>query len=280
MEYTTIKLEIDGGIGVLTLNRPEFMNAWNLAMANELNHAMLCLAKDDSVRVVVITGAGRAFCAGSDLKAASFTDGDNNSQERSLFLATMPWQIPKPVIAAINGHAIGVGITFSMSCDIRFVAEDAKIQFAFVRRGIIPELASHVIVARVAGLSNAADLLLTGRMISGRELAEMGLASRSLPAGDVLPAALERAREVLKAAPASVAISKRLLWEGLMSSVPQMYHREISLFEWTCTQPDAVEGVTSFLEKREPKWSLSVARDLPKLLDAGPEDWTKDLLKK
>ncbi len=280
MKYTVILVDIKDGIAVVALNRPEFMNAWTLAMANELNHAMLALDKDDSVRAVVVTGAGKAFCAGSDLKAASFTEGDNEAQETSLFLSTMPWQIGKPVIAAINGHAIGVGITYAMSCDIRFVAEDAKIQFAFVRRGIIPELASHVIVARVAGLSNAADLMLTGRVIKGREMAEMRLASKALPAQEVLPAAIERAREFLKAAPVSVAISKRLLWEGLTASVPEMYRREVPIFEWVCRQSDAVEGITSFLEKRDPKWSLSVARDLPEGLSKGWELWLKDLLKK
>lgn len=277
MEYTTILVEIDQGVAVLTLNRPESMNAWNQAMAVEINDAMISLGRDDSVRAIVVTGAGKAFCAGSDLKGASFTAGDNEHQETSLFLSTMPWQVPKPIIAAINGHAIGVGITYAMSCDIRFVAEDAKIQFAFVRRGILPELGSHVIIARVAGLSNAADLMLTGRMITGREMAEMRLASQALPAKEVLPAAVERAREFLKAAPVSVALSKRLLWEGLTTPVSDMYRREISIFEWVCSRPDAVEGVASFLEKREPKWKMSVARDLPEGLD---KDWEKDLLKK
>ena len=167
------------------------------------------------------------------------------------------------MLAAINGHAIGVGITFPMTCDIRFVAEDAKVQFAFVRRGITPELASHTIVARVAGLSNAADLLLSGRMIRGRELAAMGLASKALPAENVLPAAIECAREFKKAAPVSVAISKRLLWEGLTASIVEMDQREFTLFDWVCRQPDAVEGVTSFLEKRDPAWKMSVNRDMP-----------------
>jgi enoyl-CoA hydratase/carnithine racemase len=280
MEYSTILVAVDRGVATVTLNRPEFMNAWNLTMANEMNQAMLSLDRDDSVRAIVVTGAGRAFCAGSDLKGASFTEGDNDYQETSLFLSTMPWQIGKPVIAAINGHAIGVGITYAMSCDIRFVAEDAKIQFAFVRRGIIPELASHVIVARVAGLSNAADLILTGRAVKGRELADMRLASQALPAKEVLPASIERAREFLKAAPVSVAISKRLLWEGLTSSVPDMYRREISLFEWICRQRDAAEGISSFLEKRDPKWTLSVTDDLPPGLEESRRIWERDLLKK
>ncbi len=156
-----------------------------------------------------------------------------------------------------------------MTCDIRVVAEDAKIQFAFVRRGVIPELASHAIVARVAGLSNAADLLLTGRMISGREFAELGLASEALPADEVLPATLERAREFRQTAPASVAISKRLLWEGLTESLDAVARREMRFLDWTGAQADAREGVSAFLEKREPQWSLRPSRDLPEDLDAG-----------
>jgi enoyl-CoA hydratase/carnithine racemase len=271
MSSETIIIEIDAGIAIITLNRPEAMNTWTPLMARELSETLSSLDKDETVRAVIITGSGPAFCAGADLSGASAFKAGKPENEKSrrdalAFPSVMPWHIGKPVLAAINGHAIGVGITFAMSCDIRFVAEDAKIQFAFVRRGLIPELASHVIVARVAGLSRAADLMLSGRMIRGRELAEMGLASQSLPADKVLPAALERAREFHKAAPVSVAISKRLLWEGLTASAKEIDAREFPLFEWVCRQPDAVEGVVSFLEKRAPKWSMSVRRDMPDLL--------------
>ena len=138
-----------------------------------------------------------------------------------------------------------------------------------MRRGIIPELSSHVIVSRVAGLSNAADLLVTGRMVLGKEFASMGLATKALPAEEVLPAALEHARDVANAAPVSVAISKRLLWEGLTSSVPEMGRREGPLFAWAGNQPDAREGVVSFLEKRPPKWNLSASTDKPDILKSG-----------
>lgn len=272
MEYEAILLEVKDQVATITLNRPERMNAWTAEMAAELSHALGACNQNDEVRAVVITGAGRAFCAGADLgrRGDTFSGRDRRQagersearRERPL----LPYQIDKPVIAAINGHAVGVGITYPMTCDIRFVAEDAKIQFAFVRRGILPELASHVIVPRVAGLSNAADLLLSGRMIRGSEAAALGLASAALPADEVLPAALERAREFREAAPVSVAISKRLLWEGLTSSVPDMQRREGPLFAWTGNQPDAREGVTSFLEKRPPAWKLSGTRDKPDLL--------------
>ncbi len=267
MDFKAILVNISGQIATITLNRPEAMNAWNRLMAIELSKAMAVLDTDDSVRAVVVTGAGRAFCAGADLASGgeSFSTGNSEAEARIAlgFPSVMPYQIRKPVVAAINGHAIGVGITYPMSCDIRIVAEDAKIQFAFVRRGLIPELSSHVIVARVAGFSRAADLMLSGRMITGRELAEMGLASRAFPAAEVLPVALERAREFLKAAPVSVAVSKRLLWEGLTSSVAEIDKREFPLFAWICRQPDTIEGIKSFLEKRAPQWTMSPTRNFP-----------------
>jgi enoyl-CoA hydratase/carnithine racemase len=267
MTYETIRLEHDGPVAVVTLHRPEAMNAWTPRMAAELGDALRGLDADDAVRAVVLTGTGRAFCAGADLSRGGGTFAGRADAEEVGELGDpgepYPFQLRKPVIAALNGHAIGVGITYPMTCDLRFVAEDAKIQFAFVRRGVIPELASHVIVARVAGLSNAADLLLSGRIVRGREFAAMGLASAALPAAEVLPAALERAREFALAAPASVALSKRLLWQGLAMTPLEMMRRETPLFAWVGNQPDAKEGVLSFLEKRPPSWSLRPSRDLP-----------------
>jgi enoyl-CoA hydratase/carnithine racemase len=268
--YQTIRLESDHqGVATLTLNRPEAMNAWNGRMAEEVEQALLQCDADDAVRALVITGAGRAFCAGMDLSGGgdSLTGSDAAREPRPAPRAFpdrfWPCQMSKPVIAALNGHAIGVGITFPMLCDLRYVAEDAKLQFAFVRRGVIPELASHAIVPRVVGLSRAADLLLSGRIFSGREAAELGLASQALPASEVLPAALAHAREFRLAAPASVALSKRLLWEGLGLGAVEMMRRESPLFDWTSRQPDAREGVVSFLEKREPAWKLRPSVDLP-----------------
>jgi enoyl-CoA hydratase/carnithine racemase len=274
MPYDALLFDVDHHVATLTLNRPERMNAWTDAMAADLRRALQVCDEDDDVRAVIVTGAGRAFCAGADLGPGGDTfqrRGDRESAERDRELARrydgyagpFPWQIRKPVIAAINGHAVGVGITFAMTCDIRFVAEDAKVQFAFVRRGVIPELWSHAIVARVAGLSNAADLLLTGRMVRGRELAERGLANAALPADRVLGAARERAREFLEAAPASVALSKQLLWRGLGVGLAELGAREARAFGWVSRQPDAREGVLAFLEKRPPEWKVSVQRDLP-----------------
>jgi enoyl-CoA hydratase/carnithine racemase len=281
MSYEAILFEVQERIATVTLNRPERMNAWNQVMARELREAMVHCDEDDEIRAVVITGAGRAFCAGADLggggpaRRAERSAEPDPEREAELartrelarrydgFAGPFPWQIRKPVFAAINGHAVGVGITYPMTCDVRFVAEDAKIQFAFVRRGLIPELWAHQIVAHVAGLSNAADLLLTGRQISGREFAQLGLATAALPAGEVLAATRERAREVLKAAPVSVAITKRLLWHGLGASFATIGRAEARLFNWTTQQADSREGVASFVQKRDPEWKLSVAKDTP-----------------
>jgi len=151
-----------------------------------------------------------------------------------------------------------------MQCDLRFVASDAKLAFAFVRRGIIPELGSHSILPRVIGFSRAADLLLSGRTIRGEEAAALGLASEALPAGDVVPRAQEWARDVaVNAAPASVAIAKRLLWEGVTETPSETMAKEKRLLAWVGKQADAAEGVRSFLERRPPEWKLRASTDLP-----------------
>jgi enoyl-CoA hydratase/carnithine racemase len=261
--YEQILFEVTDGVATVTLNRPQAMNTWTAVMAAELSEAMRRCHDDDAIRAVVLTGAGdRAFCAGADLTrgGGTFSGRDASGARRAEPAArpTYPFEIAKPVIAAINGHAVGVGITYPMLADVRIVAENAKIAFAFVRRGVLPELASHVTVARVAGLSGAADLLLTGRTITGREAAELGIASRALPQADVLPAAIAMARDIAdNTAPASVAATKRLLWEGLVTSVPEMMRREGPLFAWLGNQADAREGVTAFVEKRPPRWTVS-----------------------
>jgi enoyl-CoA hydratase/carnithine racemase len=260
MDYQTLRLETEGAVATLILNRPDQLNAWNDAMEEEISAALSSCDSDDAVRAVVITGAGRAFCAGADLSAGRdrFKDRPTSSAGR-----VAPWDVRKPVVAAVNGHAIGVGLTFALACDLRFVAEDAKLSFAFVRRGVLPGFASHAITARIAGLSNAADLMLSGRTFLGREAGSLGLA-RALPAAEVLPAALAWAREVADhAAPVAVAISKQLLWQPIAANAVKA--REDRLFAWCGNQADAREGVDAFLSKRSPRWALRPSRDLPPL---------------
>jgi len=262
-----VRAEFSDHVAVLTLNRPDALNAWNGPLNRDLHTALAWARDDDQVGAIVITGAGRAFCAGADLSGGgeTFTSNegrgaDDDSAARTPTL--LPWQIPKPVIAAINGHAVGVGATYALTCDIRIMASDAKIGFVFSRRGMLSELGSHAILPRVVGLSNAADLLLGGRAITGTEAASIGLVSAATQQEDLLDMAIDRARELATlSAPMSMAISKRLLWESM--GVDQMHTKEEPLFDWVAEQDDSIEGVASFLEKREPRWSLSVATDFP-----------------
>jgi enoyl-CoA hydratase/carnithine racemase len=263
MEYEQIRFAVEDQVATITLHRPERLNAFTWRMGAEWGDALARADADEEIRAVVITGAGRAFCAGADLGR-----GDDTFKAPSEELARdrrplQPWEVRKPVIAAINGHAIGVGITFPMQCDVRIVAKDAKLQFAFVRRGVIPELGSHVTLARVVGLSKAAELLLSGRIVTGSEAATLGLASTALPASQVLPAAHALARDIAaNCAPASVALSKQLLWRGLGCSPEEMMRLETERFTWTAERPDAAEGVRAFTEKRAPRWNLCLS-DIP-----------------
>ncbi|MEM7340901.1 MAG: enoyl-CoA hydratase-related protein [Actinomycetota bacterium] len=263
----TVTTRIDDGVALVTLDRPEVMNAWNGALNRDLDAALRWATHADEVGAVVITGAGRAFCAGADLSAGGDTfagDGDRGADDdrEARTPRLLPWHVPKPVIAAVNGAAVGVGATYALACDMRIVAAEAKIGFVFSRRGMLPELGSHAVLPRVVGMSNAADLLMSGRIVTGAEAAAMGLASVAVPTEAVVPEAIDRAREMAQlSAPASMAITKRLLWES-MGAEPMM-KREDPLFDWVAAQPDSVEGVESFLERRQPTWSLSASRDLP-----------------
>lgn len=270
MNYETILVETDGPVATVTLNRPERLNAFTVRMGDELSDAFARLDADDSVRAVILTGSGRAFCAGADLDPSGKTfsnfveSGESDTEDVQSRPRMDPWMMRKPVIAALNGHAIGVGLTLAMQCDVRYAAADAKLSFAFVRRGIIPELSSHAIVPRVLGLSRALELMLSGRTLTGEEAERQGLVSKAMPRDEVLPAAMEYARDIAEnAAPLSVAISKRLIWEGLTDSLDSMRRKENVLFAWAASQPDAVEGVKAFFEKRPPEWKLRPSVDYP-----------------
>jgi len=263
MSFETLLYEVADRVCTITFNRPEKMNTWNAQVAAELSESLQQANGDAEVRAIVITGAGRAFCAGADLEGGGDTFANREAREdepenvgrnvRNVF----PYEIDKPVIAAINGPAVGVGMTYPMLCDIRLASATAKMGFVFTRRGMMPELAAHLLVQRVAGFSNAADLLMSGRIFTGAEAAELGLVSRALPPDELLPAAKEMARDYVNTAPASVAITKRLLWQGLDSSPAAMMKLEGPAFAWLGNQPDAREGIRSFLEKRAPDWTLT-----------------------
>ncbi len=274
VSYEHILFALEDGVATITLNRPEKMNAFHFALGAELSSAYARCDADDAIRAVILTGAGKAFCAGADMSGGKKTfDNVDGSRRAANSASSAPglaaFQVRKPVIAAINGHAVGVGLTLAMQCDLRVVASEAKLAFAFVRRGIIPELGSHSILPRVIGFSRAADLLLSGRTFRGEEAAVLGVASEALDAKDVVPRAREWARDVaVNAAPASVAIAKRLLWEGVTETPSQTMAKERPLLAWVGKQADAAEGVRSFLERRPPEWKLRASTDLPQW----PED--------
>ncbi|MYL08192.1 MAG: hypothetical protein F4015_01630, partial [Acidimicrobiia bacterium] len=212
--YQDIAYSVDDRVAVITLNRPEKLNAFSSLMGTELSDALRRCDTDEDVRAVVITGAGRAFCAGADFSGGPGVFGTPDKDSfRSDALAFHPWDVRKPVIAAINGHAVGLGMTMALQCDIRYIAADARWGIVQNRRGVLPDFRSHWTLPRTVGHAKALEILLTGKMYTGQEAAEMGLATAALPAEEVLPAAMETARDIaINVAPVSVAFSKRLLW--------------------------------------------------------------------
>ncbi|KAA0111095.1 enoyl-CoA hydratase/isomerase family protein [Mycolicibacterium sp. P1-5] len=251
---TTVRVDVDdSGVALITLDGPERLNAFSPDTARQLGEAYRRCDSDDAVRAVVITGAGRAFCAGADMtaEAAAFErpeEGFNASP-----VQPPAWRVRKLVIAAINGPAIGIGLTVALQCDIRLVAEDAKLAIPQVLRGMVGDCAVHSTLKRAVGLAVAADVLLTGRGFTGREAAALGIASRALPPGAVLPAALELAGDVaLNANPASVAYSKRLLWSEM--GVDAVAAEETTVHLKLMGGPDAAEGPAAWRENRPPVW--------------------------
>ncbi len=260
-----IRFEFSDGVAVITLNRPDQLNAFTGTMGEELGKAYERCDVDDGVRAVVLTGAGRAFCAGADMREGASTFERRDQPSFSAAAVHPPaWEVRKPVIAALNGHAIGIGLTLALQCDIRIMAREGKYGVVQVRRGVMPDAYSHWTLPRIVGISRAADLLLTGRTFRGDEAAELGLASRVLPAEQVLPAALEIARDIaVNTAPLSVALTKRLLWESSALTHTEVGRRETELHHHLMGKADAIEGVMAYLEQRTPHWKLSVKRDWP-----------------
>ena len=265
MEYQDIAFSLADGIALVELNRPAQRNTFSGRMGVELAHAYRRCDEDDAVRVVILTGRGDAFCAGADLSAGEETFAKQDAAGFSAAAVAVPaWAVRKPVIAAMNGHAIGLGLTLALQCDLRLVAQEGQYGIVQVRRGVMPDAYSHWTLPRLVGMERAAELLLTGRKIGGAEAAAMGLASRCLPGAQVLEAARAIAREIVaNTAPLSVAVTKRLLWESPGLSPAEVGHRETELHHHLMGRADAMEGVMAWLERRPPRWSSSVARDWP-----------------
>src|SRR5215467_4277883 len=279
MPYTEIVLEVTDGVALVTLNRPERLNAYTPIMGHELAEAFAACDADDAVRAIVVTGAGRAFCAGADLaRGGGSFDREAADEYRETPPPDRPWQKPrraiapwdvrKPIIAAINGPAVGVGATLPMQWDIRIAGESARIGFVFVRRGVVPEALSTWILPRLVGMARAAELLMTGRLLGAREALEFGLVSRVVPDTELLSTAQALAREIAReTAPVSVAITKWLLW-GMQRETDLARADDIDAraFWWTGRQPDAAEGVRAFLEKRPARWSMRPSENMPDFL--------------
>ena len=273
-DFEFVQIEVDEGVAVVTLNRPDAKNAMNLKMTAEVGEAMWALDADDDVRVIVLTGAGSAFCAGIDLSegAATFDAGGHEEHNQELGVTDEGitdrfafWRMRTPTIAAINGAAIGAGLTVTLVFDIRIASEDAKLRFPFVRMNLIPEASSTWMLPRLIGPSRALELFLTGRFFSGAEAAEMGLVSRAVPKDQVLPAALELAREIATyAAPLAAGVTKQLVHRALESDDRAgIMTEETRLTWWAGTQPDTMEGVTALMTGGVPSFKQSKHTPVP-----------------
>ncbi|MFX1344811.1 MAG: enoyl-CoA hydratase-related protein [Promethearchaeota archaeon] len=272
MDYEQIIFETSDKIATITLNRPERLNAWTWQMGQEVWDALNIVENDPNLRVTIMTGAGRGFCSGADLSGGAGTfDPSNRSQEEQQRRARQQgttisryFSLKKPVIVAINGPTVGVGVTFILPFDIRIASESARIGIVFNRRGVIPEIACPWLLPRIVGLSRAAELMYTGRILNAQESLEFGLVSRVVPDDKLMDTALEIADEILLSAPVSVALTKAMLYQFLtetdVDKAESINHR---YFGWTGLQQDAREGVVSFLQKRRPEWKLKVPGDLP-----------------
>jgi enoyl-CoA hydratase/carnithine racemase len=264
MQPEQIQIEIKDSVATLTLNRPEKLNAMSAQMGEELETAYRDLDNDDGVRVIVVTGAGRAFCAGADLSSGGKTFDDPANFSTGDAPRLRPWNIRKPIIAAINGPAVGAGASLALQYDIRVAAESARIGLVYVRRGIIPEGLAGWTLPRLVGVARASELLLSGRILNAGEALEFGLVSHVWPDAELMARTRELASEIaINASPLSVAITKRLIHSFLTEPEAEMAQQlEDRIFWWIGNQRDAEEGITAFLEKRKPEWKSKV-RDMP-----------------
>jgi len=275
MSFEQIIYELDGGILTITLNRPDRLNAWTGQMGQELREAFDRADADDDVHAVIVTGAGRGFCAGADLGGGGETfdyrkrgASDPVPRDNGGELTLRIFNSTKPVIAAINGPAVGVGATMTLPMDVRLASEEARMGFVFARRGIIPEACSSWFLPRVVGISQAMEWVATGRVFSAQEALEGGLVRSVHPAGELLGAARALAQEIAdNAAPVSVALARRLMWRMLGAEHPMVAHRADSRGMLARGQSaDAVEGITAFLEKRPASFPDSVSAGLPDVM--------------
>ena len=275
MEYEQIQYGVADNIATITLDRPDQLNAFTGRMMVELIDAFDQTDADDDVRAVIVTGAGRGFCAGADLSAGGETydtDALGGTRERSGgprdgggLLTLRIFESLKPVIAAINGPAVGVGITMTLPMDIRLAADDAKIGFVFAKRGLVPEAASSWFLPRAVGVSRAMEWVATGRVFLAPEALEAGLVRSIHPKGELLDVARALGREIAEnTAPVSVALSRQMLWRMLGADHPMEAHKiDSRAIDTRGASEDVREGVLSFLEKRPARYPMKVSTGMP-----------------
>ena len=281
-EFTQILYDVSDHIATVTLHRPDKLNAFTGTMMNELLDVFDLVDADDDVRAVIVTGAGRAFCAGAALSSGgeTFARGGSDIQtdagvprDGGGMVSLRIFDCKKPVIGAINGASVGVGVTMTLPMDIRLASEAARFGFVFARRGIVPEACSSWFLSRLVGISTATEWCYTGRVFPATEALERGLV-RSVHAPDeLLPAARELAREIAdNTAPVSVALTRQMLWRMLGADHPMEAHRVDSRgIQSRGASADAREGVESFLEKRQPSYPVNVSDGLPEIFP----DWVE-----
>jgi enoyl-CoA hydratase/carnithine racemase len=280
MAYEDIIYEVSEQIATITLNRPDKLNSFTNRMLKEIIAAFDESDADDNVRAVIITGSGRAFCAGADLSGGGETFAKGGSDVKAKtgvmrdgggLVSLRIFESKKPVIGAINGAAVGVGVTMTLPMDIRLASTASKFGFVFAKRGIVPEAASSWFLPRIVGISQATEWCFTGRMISADEAKEARLVRSVHAPEDLLPAARAIAREIAEnTAPVSVALSRQMLWRMLGADHPMQAHRVDSrAINSRGASDDAREGVMSFLEKRPANFPVKVSDGLPEVFP----DW-------
>jgi enoyl-CoA hydratase/carnithine racemase len=285
-DYEQIRYQLGDGILTITLDRPDRMNAFTAKMMTELIDAFGRADADDDVRVVLVTGAGRAFCAGADIGGggATFDKHDGDPERDPLRdgggrVSLRIYECNKPVIGVINGAAVGVGLTMTLPMDFRVAGESARFGAVFARRGIVPEAASTWFLPRIVGPSRAAEWFYTGRVFNAGEALAAGLVRSVHPFEELMPAALSLGREIAdNTAAVSVALTRKMLWRGLTFDEPYSSHLADSRgMAVMGASADAREGVTAFLDKRAASFSGRVSTDLPDIFSDPQPSWAADL---
>lgn len=282
MTFTEIEYLVADHIATITLNRPDKLNAFTGVMMKELIAAFDQADADDDVRVVIVTGAGRGFCAGADLSAGgdTFNDGSLSTDAATKFrrdgggtVTLRIFAMHKPVIGAINGPAVGIGATMTLPMDFRLASDAAKIGFVFTRRGIVPEACSSWFLPRLVGIAQAQEWVMTGRVFGAQEALDGGLVRSVHPAGELLDAARTLAKEIIdNTAPVSVALARQMMWRMLGASHPMEAHRVDSRgIQIRGRSNDVKEGVMSFLEKRPAQFVDRVSSDVPDIFPGWSE---------